>query len=63
MDILTKIGLIFFWFATVVAAGTAYFFAMAFALKKGWISDGAANVIYFITFAIIASMVYKSSLF
>lgn len=63
MDVLTKIGLIFFWFATVVVAGTAYFFAMAFALKKGWISYGAANVIYFITFAIIASMVYKSSLF
>lgn len=63
MDILTKVGVIFFWFATVVVAGTAYFFAMAFVLKKGWISDGVANAIYFLTFVIIASVVYKSSLF
>lgn len=62
MDILTKVGVIFFGSLLWWLQGL-HIFAMAFALKKGWISDGVANAIYFLTFVIIASVVYKSSLF
>lgn len=59
MEMITNIALIFFWFVVVVACGTAYFFAIIFALKKGWIGDTSSKVIYFITFVILAAIVYK----
>ncbi len=48
-----------FWFVVVVVCGTAYFFTIIFALKKGWIGDTSSKVIYFITFVILAAVVYK----
>ncbi len=56
---ITNIALILFWFVVVVACGTAYFFTIIFALKKGWIGDTSLKVIYFVTFVILAAVVYK----
>lgn len=63
MDILMNIGLIFFWFFAVVAAGTVYVWGIIFLIKKGIIGDTAAKIVYFATFVIIASIVYKLPLF
>ncbi|EPK8041368.1 hypothetical protein Q7485_23240 [Enterobacter cloacae] len=59
MDILIKIGLILFWFAAVVVCGTAYLVAIIFAIRKGWLGETSAKVVYFATFVIIAAIVYK----
>lgn len=59
MDILIKIGLILFWFAAVVVCGTAYLVAVIFAIRKGWLGETSAKVVYFATFVIIAAIVYK----
>jgi len=63
MDILVKLGLMFFWFFVVVAAGTLYVWVIIFLIKKGIIGDTAAKIVYFATFVIIASIVYKLPLF
>ncbi|AWZ97888.1 hypothetical protein L356_09038 [Enterobacter sp. MGH 10] len=59
MDIVIKIGLILFWFAAVVVCGTAYLVAIIFAIRKGWLGETSAKVVYFATFVIIAAIVYK----
>lgn len=59
MEMIMNIALIFFWFVVVVVCGTAYFFTIIFALKKGWIGDTSSKVIYFMTFVILAAIVYK----
>lgn len=59
MDILIKIGLILFWFAAVVVCGTAYLVAIIFAIRKGWLGETSAKVVYFATFVILAAIVFK----
>ncbi|VAM01120.1 Uncharacterised protein [Enterobacter hormaechei] len=59
MDILIKIGLILFWFAAVVVCGTAYLWAIIFAIRKGWLGEISAKVVYFSTFVIIATIIFK----
>ncbi|EFN8927595.1 hypothetical protein D6923_01695 [Escherichia coli] len=59
MEILIKIGLIFFWFAAVVICGTAYLWAIIFAIRKGWLGETSAKVVYFATFVILAAIVFK----
>lgn len=63
MDILIKLGLMFFWFFVVVAAGTLYVWVIIFLIKKGIIGDMTAKIVYFSTFVIIASILYKLPLF
>ena len=59
MDILIKIGLILFWFAAVVVCGTAYLLAIIFAIRKGWLGETSAKVVYFATFVLLAAIVFK----
>lgn len=59
MEILIKIGLIMFWFASVVICGTAYLWAVIFAIRKGWLGETSAKVVYFATFVILAAIVFK----
>ena len=59
MDILIKIGMILFWFAAVVVCGTAYLWAVIFAIRKGWLGEISSKVVYFSTFVIIAAIVFK----
>lgn len=59
MDILVSIGLMLFWFAAVVVCGTAYIWAMIFAIRKGWLAETSAKVVYFATFVILAAIVFK----
>ncbi|HDC1418456.1 TPA: hypothetical protein O7U53_002319 [Salmonella enterica] len=58
-DILKNIGLILFWFSVVVAAGTGYLWAIIFAIRRGWLGETSSNVVYFATFVILASIVFK----
>ena len=37
MEVLLKIGLMLIWFSVVVACGTAYLWAIIFAIRKGWL--------------------------
>lgn len=62
MDILIKIGMILFWFAAVVVCGTAYLWAVIFAIRKGWLGEVTAKVIYFSTFVILTAIVFKMPL-
>jgi hypothetical protein len=62
MDILIKIGMILFWFAAVVICGTAYLWAVIFAIRKGWLGETSSKVVYFSTFVIVAAIVFKLSL-
>ena len=59
MDIFIKIGLILFWFAAVVVCGTAYLLAIIFAIRKGWLGEISAKVVYFATFVLLAAIVFK----
>lgn len=59
MDILIKIGMILFWFSAVVVCGTVYVWAIIVSIKKGWLGEASAKVIYFATFVILAAMVFK----
>ena len=59
MDISIKIGMIMFWFATVVVCGTAYLWAVIFAIRKGWLGETSSKVVYFSTFVIVADIVFK----
>ncbi|WP_447726819.1 hypothetical protein [Enterobacter asburiae] len=59
MDILKNIGLIVFWFAAVVVCGTAYLWAVIFAIRKGWLGETSSKVVYFSTFVIVAAIVFK----
>lgn len=59
MEILFKIGLMLLWFAVVVVAGTAYLWSVMFAIRKGWLGDTSAKVVYFATFVILAAIVFK----
>lgn len=59
METLTNIGLIMFWFAVVVVVGTAYVWAIIFAIKKGWLGETSSKVVYFATFVMLAAMVFK----
>lgn len=58
-EILQNIGLILFWFAVVVVCGTAYLWAVIFAIRKGWLGETSAKVVYFATFVILAAIVFK----
>ncbi|MCW1826518.1 hypothetical protein OLZ31_06590 [Enterobacter asburiae] len=58
-EILKNIGLILFWFAVVVVCGTAYVWAVIFAIRKGWLGETAAKVVYFATFVILAAIVFN----
>lgn len=59
MDILIKIGMILFWFAAVVVCGTAYIWGIIFAIRKGWLGETSAKVVYFSTFVILVAIVFK----
>ena len=59
MDILIKIGMILFWFTFVVVCGTAYVWAVIFAIRKGWLGETSSKVVYFATFAILAAIAFK----
>ena len=59
MDIFIKIGMILFWFAAVVICGTAYLWAVIFAIRKVWLGETSAKVVYFATFVILAAIVFK----
>lgn len=59
MEILLKICLMLFWFAVVVVAGTAYLWVVMFAIRKGWLGETSAKVVYFATFVILAAIVFK----
>jgi hypothetical protein len=59
MDILVSIGLMLFWFAAVVVCGTAYLWVVIFAIRKGWLGEASAKVVYFATFVILAAIVFK----
>ena len=59
METLKNIGLILFWFAIVVTSGTAYLWAIIFAIRKGWLGETSAKVVYFATFVILAAIVFK----
>ncbi len=59
MDILKNIVLILFWFLVVVVCGTAYLWAVIFAIRKGWLGETSAKVVYFSTFVILAAIVFK----
>ena len=59
MDILIKTGMILFWFAFEVVCGTAYLWAVIFAIRKGWLGETSAKVVYFATFVILAAIVFK----
>ena len=59
MDILVKTGMILFWFSVVVVCGTAYLWAVIFAIRKGCLGEISAKVVYFATFVIVAAIVFK----
>lgn len=59
MEILKNIWMILFWFTFVVVCGTAYLWAVIFAIKKGWLGETSAKVVYFATFVILAAIVFK----
>lgn len=59
MDIFNKLMMIIFWFAVVVFGGTFYVWAIIFMIKKGILGETSAKVVYFVTFVIIAAIVYK----
>lgn len=59
MDILIKIGVILFWFTFVVVCGTAYVWAVIFAIRKGWLGETSSKVVYFATFVILAAIAFK----
>lgn len=59
MEILKNIWLILFWFLVVVVCGTAYLWAVIFAIRKGWLGETSAKVVYFATFVILAAIVFK----
>lgn len=59
IEILKNIGLILFWFLVVVVCGTAYLWAVIFAIRKGWLGERSAKVVYFATFVILAAIVLK----
>ncbi|RZN40392.1 hypothetical protein FEK48_13130 [Escherichia sp. E2593] len=59
MDILLKLGLIIFWFAVVVACGTAYLWAIIFAIDKGLLGETSSKAVYFLTFVVLAAIVFK----
>ncbi|MCQ4169683.1 hypothetical protein ACUN3I_11940 [Hafnia alvei] len=58
-DILLKFGLIIFWFTVVVACGAAYLWAIIFAIAKGWLGEKSSKVVYFLTFVLLAAIVFK----
>lgn len=58
-ETMVNIGLIFFWFAVVVVCGTAYLWAIIFAIRKGWLGETSAKVVYFATFVIISAIVFN----
>ncbi len=59
IDILINIGMILFWFAAVVVCGTGYLWVVIFAIRKGWLGETSAKVVYFATFVIVAAIVFK----
>ncbi|EQB8059940.1 hypothetical protein ACYUM6_002005 [Enterobacter hormaechei] len=59
MEILVSIGLMLFWFAAVVVCGTAYLWVIVIAIRKKWLGEWSAKVVYFSTFVIIATMIFK----
>ena len=59
MDILIKTGIILFWFAAVVVCGTTYLWAVIFAIRKGWVGETSAKVVYFASFVVLAAIVFK----
>lgn len=59
MEIMKNIGLIIFWFAAVVVAGTAYLWAVIFAIRRGWLGEVSSKIVYFATFVILAAAVFK----
>lgn len=59
MDILVSIGLMLFWFAAVVVCGTAYLWVIVIAIRKKWLGEWSAKVVYFSIFVIIAAIIFK----
>lgn len=59
MEVLLKIGLILIWFSVVVACGTAYLWAIIFAIRNGWLGETSSKVVYFATFVILAAIVFN----
>jgi hypothetical protein len=63
MDIFNKLMMIIFWFSVVVFCGTFYVWAIIFMIKKGILGETSAKVVYFMTFVIVAAIVYKLPVF
>ena len=59
IEFLKNIGLILFWFLVVVVCGTAYLWAVILAIRKGWLGERSAKLVYFATFVILAAIVLK----
>lgn len=59
MDIFFSIGLMLIWFAVVVVCGTAYLWVIIIAIRKKWLGERSAKVVYFSTFVIIAAIIFK----
>lgn len=63
MDIFIKILLMIFWFSVVVACGIFYVWSIIFLIKKGILGETSSKIVYFLTFVIIAAIVYKLPVF
>lgn len=48
-----------FWFAAVFVCGTAYLWLIIFAIRKKWLGELTAKIVYFATFVILAAIVFK----
>ncbi|EMB5520826.1 hypothetical protein U7Q95_003406 [Escherichia coli] len=58
-ELIMKLGMIIFWFVAVVACGTAYVWCVIYAIRKGWLGEFSAKLVYFATFVALAAIVYK----
>jgi hypothetical protein len=59
MEILSSIGMMIFWFVVVVAGGTVYVWCVIFAIRKGWLGEVSAKIVYFATFVTLVAIAYK----
>lgn len=63
MDLIIKLITIFATFFAVVLSATAYIWFVIFLIKKEWISEAGAKVMYFGAFVIAAAFVYHLKLY
>lgn len=63
MDIIIKLIIIFATFLAVVLSATAYIWFVIFLIRKEWIGETGAKVMYFGAFVISAAFVYHLKLY